>query len=50
MRRGHRLEPVEVLDAEAWETPDSLTEGDWRMEAGCDGRRACEPYDEEDER
>lgn len=49
MRRPFRLEPVEVLDAEAWETPDSLSEGDWRMEAGCDGRRPCETYDMEED-
>ena len=44
------MEPVEVLDAEAWETPDSLSAGEWRMESGMDGlcgRRFAEGEGEE---
>lgn len=49
-RRGHPAEPVEVLEAEAWEAPDCLSDGEWRAQSGWDGRCAVETDDEEDER
>ncbi len=39
-----------MLEAEAWEAPDSLSDGEWRAQSGWDGRCAIETYDEEDER
>lgn len=40
-------EPMEkhLLDAEAWDSPDRLTEEEWRLEAGPDWRRAPGKYD-----
>ena len=49
-RRRHPAEPVEVLEAEAWDAPESLSEDEWRAQSGWDGRCACDPYDEEDAR
>lgn len=48
-RRPYRADPVEILEPEVWET-DSLEDGDWRIQTGCDGRRSIEIHDEEDEK
>ena len=49
-RRRHPAEPVEVLEDEAWEAPDSLSDTEWRAQSGWDGRCDPGPYDEEDGR
>jgi hypothetical protein len=50
-RRGHPAQPVEVLEAETWDAPDSLSEEEWRAHAGWDGRSVVKTFDdEEDER
>jgi hypothetical protein len=49
-RRRHPAEPVEVLEDEAWDAPDSLSDTEWRAHSGWDGRCDPNPYDEEDER
>lgn len=43
------MRPVEVLEDEAWEVPDSLTDDDWRTQSGWNGRRAVDGMNEEDE-
>ncbi|MDQ1154016.1 hypothetical protein [Brevundimonas sp. SORGH_AS_0993] len=43
------MESVEVLDAEAWEAPDSLSAGEWRMESGIDGLRGRRLAEEDEE-
>lgn len=49
-RRRRPAEPVEVLEDEAWEVPDSLDEAAWRAQGGHDGRCDLKLFDEEDER
>lgn len=42
-RRRHPAEPVEVLEDEAWEAPDILSEPEWRAQSGWDGRCVARP-------
>jgi hypothetical protein len=48
-RRNDPHRHVEVLEEEAWEVPDCLFGGDWRAQAGLDGRRAIERGEEEED-
>ena len=43
------MRPIEVLEDEAWEVPDSLSDDDWRAQSGWDGRRPVDGMNEEDE-
>ena len=43
------IRPIEVLEDEAWEVPDSLSDDDWRAQSGWDGRRPVDGMNEEDE-
>lgn len=43
------MHPIEVLEDEAWEVPDSLSDDDWRAQSGWDGRRSVDGMNEEDE-
>ena len=47
---GAIVNGLEVLEDEAWEAPDSLSDTEWRAQSGWDGRCDPAPYDEEDGR
>lgn len=49
-RRLRPAEPIEVLDAETWEAPETLNDTDRRTYAGFDGLRPGAVYDEEEEK
>ncbi len=51
MTRSRDLKPLAILDEDAWDMPDHLTDDDFHREAGPDWRRAATPdFDAENDR